>query len=139
MRRGVLVVVTLLIVVAGAYLYLRPAPEQSAPSAQPTPAQQTQVVLHQAAKTLLYLPLYVAIDEGFLKQEGISVHVQTAGGDSQAFAALASGEAQFAQGDPTFVAISHERGGPGIVVASVLDRVAFWGVTFDKSLSPFGD
>ena len=96
-----------------------------------------QVTLHQAAKTLLYLPLYIAVDEGYLKEQDVDVRIVTAGGDSQAFAALASGQAQFAQGDPTFAAISHERGGPGIVIASVLDRVAFWGVTFDSSLSPF--
>jgi NitT/TauT family transport system substrate-binding protein len=129
----------ILAVLAAGGVYLYQTPSSEGPASQPAPPQLTQVVLHQAAKTLLYLPLYVAVDEGFLKQEGIDVRVQTAGGDSQAFAALASGQAQFAQGDPTFVAISHERGGPGIVIASVLDRVAFWGVTFDKSLSRFSD
>ena len=99
----------------------------------------TRVTLHQAAETLLYLPLYIAIDQGYLADEGIEVQVVTAGGDSQAFAALASGQADFAQGDPTFVAISAERGGPGLVVASVLDRVAFWGVAFDDSIAPFED
>ncbi len=97
------------------------------------------VTIAQAADTLLYLPLYVAADEGYLRENGIDLNIVTAGGDSQAFAALASGQAQFAQGDPTFVAISHSRGGPGIVIASVLDRVAFWGVTFDKNLQPFTD
>lgn len=103
----------------------------------PPPVQQ--VTIHQAAKTLLYLPLYVAVDQGYLRDEGIEVRIVTAGGDSQAFAALASGQAQFAQGDPTFVAISHEKGGPGIVIASVLDRVAFWGVSFEKKIAPFTD
>src|SRR5207249_3218882 len=95
--------------------------------------------LNQAAKTLLYLPLYVAIDRGLLEKRGVEVSVVTAGGDSPAFAALASGQAQLAQGDPTFVAVSHERGGPGVVIASVLDRVAFWGVTFDSKIQPFTD
>lgn len=103
------------------------------------PPPRTHVVIAQAAKTLLYLPLYVAQDQGFFDQEKLDVEITTAGGDSQAFAALASGQAQFAQGDPAFVAISHERGGPGIVVASVLDRVAFWGVSFDQKLQPFSD
>src|SRR5207245_1761166 len=75
--------------------------------------QLSEVTIHQAAKTLLYLPLYVAVEQGYLGAEGIKARIVTAGGDSQAFAALANGEAQFAQGDPTFVAISHERGGPG--------------------------
>jgi NitT/TauT family transport system substrate-binding protein len=103
------------------------------------PPGKTHVVLSQAAKTLLYLPLYVAKDQGFFDAENIDVEITTAGGDSPAFAALASNQAQFAQGDPAFVAISHERGGPGIVIASVLDRVAFWGVAFDKNLQPFTD
>jgi len=102
-------------------------------------AAQHRVIIAQAAKTLLYLPLYIAQDEGYFHDEGIDVSIVTSGGDSQAFAALASAQAQFAQGDPTFVAISHERGGPGIVIASVLDRVAFWGVTFDQKLAPFSD
>jgi len=93
-----------------------------------------KITINQAAKTLLYLPLYVAIDKGFLRNAGIEAKVATGGGDSQAFAALLSGEAQFAQGDPTFVAISNEKGGPGRVVASVLNRVAFWGVSFDSSM-----
>lgn len=103
------------------------------------PKPRTHVVVAQAAKTLLYLPLYIAQDRGFFNDEAIDVEISTAGGDSQAFAALASGEAQFAQGDPVFVAIANERGGPGIVVASVLDRVAFWGVSFDDKLKPFDD
>jgi len=102
-----------------------------------TPQRLSQVTIAQAANTLLYLPLYVALDEGYLQKNGIDAQIITSGGDSQAFAALASGQVQFAQGDPTFVAISHSRGGPGIVIASVLDRVAFWGVTFDKNISPF--
>lgn len=106
---------------------------------QPQQEHLATVTVAQAANTLLYLPLYVAIDEGYLKQNGISANIVTSGGDSQAFAALASGQAQFAQGDPTFVAISHSQGGPGIVIASVLDRVAFWGVAFNKNIRPFTD
>ena len=120
------------VVVAGLGVWWSCISESAAPAV-------TRVTLHQAAETLLYLPLYIAIDQGYLADEGVEVQVVTAGGDSQAFAALASGQADFAQGDPTFVAISAERGGPGIVVASVLDRVAFWGVTFDDAIDPFAD
>ncbi len=108
------------------------------PTVKPKPILTT-ITINQAAKTLLYLPLYVAVDQGFLKDSGIEAKIATGGGDSQAFAALLSGEAQFAQGDPTFVAISHEKGGPGRVIASVLDRVAFWGVTFDATLPVIQD
>lgn len=88
------------------------------------------ITINQAAKTLLYLPLYVALDKGYFEDQGLEVTINTGGGDSQSFAALVGGSAQFAQGDPTFVAISHERGGPGRVVATVLNRASFWGVAF---------
>lgn len=102
----------------------------------PKQATQDRIVINQAAKTLLYLPLYVAIDKGYFSDEGLSVTVNTGGGDSQAFAALIGGSAQFAQGDPTFVAISHEKGGPGRVIAAVLNRASFWGVAFSDKLQP---
>ena len=102
-------------------------------------APVTKVTVAQSAKTLLFLPLYIAAESDLLAEEKIEVEILTSGGDAQVFAALASGQAQFAQGDPAFVAISHERNGPGIVVASVLDRVAFWGVSFDPELAVFSD
>lgn len=133
MRKKVLLLGLGLVVIALVIIYA------SRPKPGPPPEERTRVTVAQAAKTLLYLPLYVAQDQGFFNQERLDVEITTAGGDSQAFATLASNQAQFAQGDPAFVAISHERGGPGIVIASVLDRVAFWGVTFDKNLLPFND
>lgn len=134
MRKSILIGLIAVALIVGGFAAYR-ALEGRQQTLQP----ETSVTIAQAANTLLYLPLYVAIDEGYLKQNGIVASIVTAGGDSQAFAALASGQAQFAQGDPTFVAISHSQGGPGIVIASVLDRVAFWGVTFDKNLQPFSD
>jgi NitT/TauT family transport system substrate-binding protein len=133
MKRPYLLIAVLVVAGGAAWLYSR---RQQQP---PTSAAPEKVVLSQAAKTLLYLPLYVAIDQEFASKHGVDISIVTAGGDSPAFAALASGQAQFAQGDPTFVAVSHEKGGPGMVIASVLDRVAFWAVTFDKKIEPFTD
>jgi NitT/TauT family transport system substrate-binding protein len=87
----------------------------------------------------LYIVLYVAKDEGFFTTEGLDVTINTGGGDAQAFSALTSGSAQFAQGDPAFVAIAKERGWDGRVVAMAVDRVAIWGVTFDMRIKPFTD
>ncbi|MGO9273891.1 MAG: ABC transporter substrate-binding protein [Terriglobia bacterium] len=99
----------------------------------------TPVVINEAFEHLLYIALYVAKDKGFFEQQGLDVSIQTGGGDAQAFAALTSGSAQFAQGDPAFVAIGNEKGWQGRVVAMAVDRVAIWGVTFDKSIKPFTD
>lgn len=99
----------------------------------------TQVTVNQAFEHLLYIGLYVAKDAGFFEKQGLDVKIETGGGDAQAFAALTSGSAQFAQGDPAFVAIGNERGWEGRVVTMAVDRVAIWGVTFDKSIQPFSD
>src|SRR5438128_4026 len=97
------------------------------------------VVVNQAFEHLLYIGLYVAKDKGFFEQQGLDVKIETGGGDAQAFSALTSGSAQFAQGDPAFVAIANEKGWEGRVVAMAVDRAAIWGVTFDKSVKPFSD
>jgi NitT/TauT family transport system substrate-binding protein len=99
----------------------------------------TPVVVNEAFEHLLYIGLYVAKDKGFFEQQGLDVRIDTGGGDAQAFSALTSGSAQFAQGDPAFVAIANEKGWDGRVVAMAVDRAAIWGVTFDKSIKPFTD
>lgn len=99
----------------------------------------TPVTVNQAFEHLLYIALYVAKDRGFFEGQGLNVTIQTGGGDAQAFSALTSGSAQFAQGDPAFVAIGYQQGWDGRVVAMAVDRAAIWGVTFDKSIKPFTD
>jgi NitT/TauT family transport system substrate-binding protein len=98
-----------------------------------------QVVVNEAFEHLLYIGLYVAKDKGFFEKQGLDVRIDTGGGDAQAFSALTAGSAQFAQGDPAFVAIANEKGWQGRVVAMAVDRAAVWGVTFDKSIQPFTD
>jgi NitT/TauT family transport system substrate-binding protein len=48
-------------------------------------------VLSQAYQSMLYLPLYVAIDRGFFKKEGLDVIKHTAGSPSTALSAVISG------------------------------------------------
>ncbi len=105
----------------------------------PKGTRPTRVTVNQAFEHLLYIGLYVAKDAGFFEKRGLDVKIETGGGDAQAFAALTSGSAQFAQGDPAFVAIAGEKGWDGRVIAMAVDRVAIWGVTFDKSAEPFTD
>jgi len=108
-------------------------------SCERKPPKLTPVVVNQAFEHLLYIALYVAKDKGFFEQQGLDVRIDTGGGDAQAFSALTSGSAQFAQGDPAFVAIANEKGWEGRVVAMAVDRAAIWGVTFDKGTKPFAD
>ncbi|MDE2029785.1 MAG: ABC transporter substrate-binding protein, partial [Alphaproteobacteria bacterium] len=78
---------------------------------------------------LLYLPLYVAMEQGLFAKRGLDVHLVFAGNDDQIFAAVMSGAAQFGIGDPVFTAISHDKGGPGKVVAMMITKLGLGGVT----------
>lgn len=94
-----------------------------------------EVTIAQFGHVFLYLPLYVAEQKGFFEQEGVSVNLVSTGGDEKTFAAVASGTAQFGVADPAFVAIAAERGKKGKVIASLVNGVTFWGVTFDKDIN----
>jgi NitT/TauT family transport system substrate-binding protein len=123
MTKKWVVILVILVLLVGVVFY---AYHSSTPS--PSSANLQNVTIAQAFQVFLYAPLYVAQNQGFFKDQGLNVNITTAGGDQEAFAALLSGDAQFAVGDPTFTAISGEKGQPGVVLASVLSGVPFWGV-----------
>jgi NitT/TauT family transport system substrate-binding protein len=84
-------------------------------------AADTEVRINQAFQSLLYLPLYVAQEKGFFKEQGLSVKISTGGGGSQSWAAVIGGSADFSIQDPIFVPKSRENGGDGVVVAGIQD------------------
>lgn len=88
-------------------------------SAQSHGAELAKVTINQAFQSLLYLPLYVAKDEGFFKQQGVEVKISTGGGGAQSWAAVIGGSADFSIQDPVFVPKSREMGADGVVVAAV--------------------
>jgi NitT/TauT family transport system substrate-binding protein len=99
-----------------------------------------KVTIAQTGEFLLYSALYIAEDGGFFEQEGLDVNIISAGGDEKAVAAVISGQADFAVGDPTFAAIANERGIDVEVIASVVNGVPFWGVTFkDETVEAFAN
>lgn len=134
-KKSLLAVIAVIAVVIVVMVALRKSP--TSPSA--TAGKLTPVTVSQAFEHLLYIGLYVAKDAGFFERQGLNVKIETGGGDAQCFAALTSGNADFAQGDPGFVAIANEKGWDGRVIVMAVDRVAIWGVTFDKSIQPFTD
>jgi NitT/TauT family transport system substrate-binding protein len=93
-----------------------------------------KVVVNEAARTLLYIPIYYALDAGYFRDAGLDVQIVTGGTATTAFAAMISGEAGFAVADPMYVPISQEKGGETRVVAQVVGRIAVWGVVKDPSL-----
>jgi NitT/TauT family transport system substrate-binding protein len=75
---------------------------------------------------MLYLPLYVAIDEGFFTQQGLDVTKETAGAPSVALSAVISKSAQFSIHGPEWTAIAASKGAPVHIVANVVNGAAVW-------------
>jgi NitT/TauT family transport system substrate-binding protein len=88
---------------------------------EPTQAADgtTTVRVSQAFQSLLYLPLYVAQENGYFQEQGVTVDIATGGGGTQSWTAVLGGSADFSIQDPVFVPKSHENGGPGVVVAAI--------------------
>jgi NitT/TauT family transport system substrate-binding protein len=99
-------------------------------------SEPRRITIAQAGDFFLYAPLYVARDAGFLASEGIEVDIISTGGDDKTWAAVIGGSASFGLADPTFVAVSAQRGEPGRVIASVVNGVPFWGVTKRADIPP---
>lgn len=94
------------------------------------------IVQYGKERFLLYLPLYIAMEEGLFAKRGLNVSLKFGGTPDQVFAAVISGEAQFGVADPVFTAISHDKGGPGKVVAMLLMRLGMSGVTNNDKIRP---
>lgn len=97
-------------------------------------AAVTEVPFVEAVHNLGYIDLYVAQKAGYFEKEGIHLNLSAAGGDAQAFAAVLGRSAMFGIGDPTMAVISVEKGGPGKIVGSVVQRAQYFGVS--KTLKP---
>ena len=94
-----------------------------------------RIVINEAARTLLYLPMYHAISRGYFADEGLEVVVMTGGSAANSFAAMMSGEAMFALADPMYVPIAREKAADAKVVGQVVGRVAIWMVGMDATIS----
>jgi NitT/TauT family transport system substrate-binding protein len=94
--------------------------------ATPAMAQNKKAVLSQAFQSMLYLPLYVAIDEGFFTQQGLDLTKETAGSPTVALSAVISGSAQFSIHGPEWTAIAASKGAPVGIIANVVNGAAVW-------------
>src|ERR1700759_2983081 len=94
--------------------------------ASPAMADNKKVVLSQAFQSMLYLPLYVAIDEGFFTQQGLDLTKETAGAPTVALSAVISGSAQFSIHGPEWTAIAASKGAPVNIIANVVNGAAVW-------------
>ncbi len=89
-------------------------------------AQTKKVTISQAFQSLLYLPLYIGIDNGLFAKQGLDVTKETAGAPSTALAAVISGSAQFSLHGPEWPAIAASKGAPVQIVANVVNGAAVW-------------
>jgi NitT/TauT family transport system substrate-binding protein len=94
--------------------------------ATPALADNKKVTLSQAFQSMLYLPLYVAIDEGFFTQQGVDLTKETAGAPTVALSAVISGSAQFSIHGPEWTAIAASKGAPVSIIANVVNGAAVW-------------
>jgi NitT/TauT family transport system substrate-binding protein len=92
----------------------------------PAFAENKKAVLSQAFQSMLYLPLYVAIDEGFFTQQGLDLTKETAGAPTVALSAVISGSAQFSIHGPEWTAIAASKGAPVDIIANVVNGAAVW-------------
>jgi NitT/TauT family transport system substrate-binding protein len=95
------------------------------------------VKFSEAVHNLGYINLYVGMHAGIFEKNGLDMKVSAAGGDTQTFAAVLGGSADFAIGDATMAVLSRENGGPGVVVGTVVQRAHYFGVS--KTMEPFTD
>lgn len=110
-------------------------PEQQPARTPPSPPPKTKVVINEAARTLLYLPLYHAKGTGCFDRAGLDVQIVTGGNATNAFAALLSKEADIAVADPMYVPIAREKGNQTRVIGQMVGRIAVWGVAMDPKLT----
>jgi NitT/TauT family transport system substrate-binding protein len=92
----------------------------------PVFAEGKKVVLSQAFQSMLYLPLYVAIDEGFFTKQGIDLTKETAGAPTVALNAVISKSAEFSLHGPEWTAIAASKGAPVNIIANVVNGAAVW-------------
>lgn len=92
----------------------------------PAHAENTKVTVSQAFQSMLYLPLYVGIDEGLFASQGLDIDKETAGSASAALSAVLSRSAQLSLHGPEWVAIAAAKGAPVRIVANVVNGAAVW-------------
>ncbi len=136
MKRSWVVLSAAVIVAIGGVLYLRPDLISVAPHPN-QPAKLERVVINEAVHTLLYLPIYNAIERGYFKDEGLDVTLVTGGTATNAFSAMTTGNADFAVADPMYVPISRENGADTKVVGQIVGRIAVWALAKDRSVGAF--
>jgi NitT/TauT family transport system substrate-binding protein len=135
-KKGFLLVSSALLIASLGYLFHHRS------SLAPPQSQQIKsrsIKIAQFGDVFLYAPIYIAKDAGFFKNRNLDVSFVSTGGDDKTWAAVLSGSAVAGVADPTFIAISANQGLSGKVIASIVSKAPFWGITFKQDIAPFTD
>lgn len=97
--------------------------------------QKVTVTQYGQSKIFLYLPLYIAMEEGYFAEQGLDITLTYSGNDDQIAATVTGGHADFGVGDPIFSAIIQERGGQLKTIATLVEKPPFIGYTNKKEIS----
>lgn len=100
--------------------------------------QKVTITQYGQNKIFLYLPLYIAMEEGYFTRNGIEVNLTYSGNDDQIAATVVGGYADFGVGDPIFSAIIQERGGQLKTIATLVEKAPFIGYT-NKDINTITD
>lgn len=126
MKRALMAGGLVLAVTIGTAVYwssLNKSPQVIAPESE---TQLQEITINEAARTLLYLPLYHAERMGYFKAEGLKLRIVTGGSAATAVAAIISGDADIAQADPMYAPISQAKGSDIVVVGQIVGRIGLW-------------
>ena len=69
-----------------------------------------KIELNEVTHSIFYAPLYVAINEGFFKEEGLSVNLTNGGGSDTSMSALLTGSADIILAGPETVVYTNQEG-----------------------------
>ncbi|MDQ0273551.1 ABC transporter substrate-binding protein [Cytobacillus purgationiresistens] len=103
-----------------------------ASSSGSTDGEMASVTFAEPARILSFAPLYVAIEKGYLEDEGIDAKIASGGGGSQVIATLLSGDSQFAISAPRAM-LSAIEAGEDLISIQGLNSALTYEVAFSKT------
>lgn len=90
--------------------------------ARPTIAQDREILISEPTRSVSYLPIYLAITEGYFKKAGLNAKMLTAEQNGAAINAALAGQAFSFLGGPERVAFARAQGGHLRSVVNCVDR-----------------
>ena len=95
--------------------------------------KKTIKIAHWSQINCIYLPLYLAIDQGIFDQYDIKIELVPTGNDDDIYRAVMSGISDIGLGDPTFCVMPFQKNKrsdiQSRIIAEICSRVALWGIT----------